>query len=140
MDKISNIIDTSIKLSISGQSTPMVNSGMDMVDTAFGNKRALIVCYFFQESSKVKVSSLYVIWNVHTAFLLLWGSVVRIEFWLHTIQTQWSQVLFTPIIQTFFYNLKDDPHFIVWGIEMLTTSNYPTLSKALPVSCFYFHL
>ena len=42
----------------------------DMIDTAFSYWKALIVCYFFQESSKVKESSLYEIWNVDTVFLI----------------------------------------------------------------------
>ncbi len=55
---ISNIIDTAIKHSLSGQATPVVEGCMnimfDMVDTAFTYCRALIVCLFLQESSKVK--------------------------------------------------------------------------------------
>ncbi len=46
----------------------------DVVDAAFSYWRALIVCYFLLESSKVKESSLYVMWNVHTAFLLCVGA------------------------------------------------------------------
>ena len=42
----------------------------DMEDTAFSYGRAWIVCYFVQESSQVKESSLHEIWNVNTAFLL----------------------------------------------------------------------
>ncbi len=41
-----------------------------MVDTAFSYRRALIVCYFLQESFKVKENSLHEIWNADTAFLL----------------------------------------------------------------------
>ncbi len=43
---------------------------VDMVDTAFSYGRTLIVCLFIQEFSKVKESSLHVIWNADTAFLL----------------------------------------------------------------------
>ncbi len=72
--QISNIIDTSIKRLISDQSTPMVKSCMyimfDVVDTAFSYWRVLVICQFLQESSKVKESRLYVIWNAHPAFLL----------------------------------------------------------------------
>ncbi len=72
--QISNIIDTSSKRPISGQSTPMVKDCMDimydMTDTDFSYWRALIVCSFLHESSKVTESNLYVIWNTHTAFLL----------------------------------------------------------------------
>ncbi len=42
----------------------------DMVDTVFSYWRKLIVYYFFQESFKVKESSLHEIWNADTAFLL----------------------------------------------------------------------
>ncbi len=36
--------------------------------------RALVVCWFLQQSSKVKESSLNEIWNADTAFLLKLGS------------------------------------------------------------------
>ena len=42
---------------------------VDMVGTAFSYGRALIVCQFLQESSKVKESSFHEIWNADTAFL-----------------------------------------------------------------------
>ncbi len=42
----------------------------DMVDTAFSYGRGLIVCSSLQEFSKAKESTLHVIWNVDTAFLL----------------------------------------------------------------------
>ncbi len=41
-----------------------------MADTAFSYGRVLIVCYIFQESSKVKESSWHKIGNADTAFLL----------------------------------------------------------------------
>ncbi len=41
-----------------------------MVDTVLKYWRTLIVCYFLEESSKVKESSLHEIWNVDTAFFL----------------------------------------------------------------------
>ncbi len=67
--QISNLIDTSIKRPTF---RTVVKSFMDimfdMVDTAFSYWRALIVCWFLQESSKVKESSLHVIWNAHTVF------------------------------------------------------------------------
>ncbi len=72
--QISNILDTSIKHTISYQSTSMakgcINIMYGMVDTTFSYWGALIICQFFQESSKVKESSLYVIWNAHALFLL----------------------------------------------------------------------
>ncbi len=40
------------------------------LDIAFSYERLLIVCWFFQESFKVKESSLHDIWNADTAFLL----------------------------------------------------------------------
>ncbi len=43
----------------------------DMVDTAFRDWRVSIVCYFHQEFSKVKESSLHEIWNADTAFYLV---------------------------------------------------------------------
>ncbi len=42
----------------------------DKVDTAFSYGKVLIVCWFIQESSQVKESSLHEIWNADTAFLL----------------------------------------------------------------------
>ena len=42
----------------------------EMGDTALSYKRALIVCHFLQEPSKVKESRLLVIRNADTAFLL----------------------------------------------------------------------
>ncbi len=64
------IADTSI---ISGQSIPVkgcMDIMADMVDTVFSYWRALIICQFLQESSKVEESSLHVIRNAHTTFLL----------------------------------------------------------------------
>ena len=67
-----NIIDTSIKGKFQSQSFHTVKGCMDimfdMIDIAFNYWRALIVCLFLRESSKVKESSFYVIWNAHTAF------------------------------------------------------------------------
>ncbi len=69
-----NVIYTSFKCPIIwGESTPMVKGCIDvfdMVDTVFAYSKALIICSYFQESSKIKESSLCVIWNAHTAFLL----------------------------------------------------------------------
>ncbi len=42
----------------------------DMVDTLLSHGRALIVCSFLQESSKIKESRLHEIWTTDTAFLL----------------------------------------------------------------------
>ena len=42
----------------------------DIVDTAFSYERELIVCSFLQDFSKGKGSSLQLICNAHTAFLL----------------------------------------------------------------------
>ena len=42
----------------------------DIVDTAFSYERELIVCLFLQDFSKEKGSSLQLICNAHTAFLL----------------------------------------------------------------------
>ena len=41
-----------------------------IVDTAFSYERELIVCSFLQDFSKGKGSSLQLICNAHTAFLL----------------------------------------------------------------------
>ena len=63
--QISDIIDTSFKPHISGQSTTdgkkLYLHKFDMVDTVFSYGKTLIVCLFLQESSKVKESSLQVI-------------------------------------------------------------------------------
>ena len=48
----------------------------DMEDTAFSYGRALIVCKYLQESFKVKESSLCVIWNADTVFLLTGADIV----------------------------------------------------------------
>ncbi len=65
-----NLIDASIKRTISGQSTHMVKGCIDimfdMVANAFRYLRVVIVCWFLQESSKVKESSLHEIWNADT--------------------------------------------------------------------------
>ncbi len=57
------IVDTSIKRQTPGQSTTVVKGCMyimfDMVDTVFPYGRALIICYFLQESFKVNESSLH---------------------------------------------------------------------------------
>ncbi len=52
----------------------------NVVDTAFNYWRALIICLFLQESSKVKESSLHEIWNADTAFLL-GGAIVTWHFY-----------------------------------------------------------
>ena len=63
---MSKMLDTSIQRPISSQSISMVKGCMDimfdMVYTAFKYWRALIVSGIF----KVKESSLYVIWDIHT--------------------------------------------------------------------------
>ena len=41
--------------------------------------RALIVCQFLQGSSKGKESSLYAIWNAHTAFLLCGAELIHLS-------------------------------------------------------------
>ena len=51
----------------------------DNVDTAFSYERALIVRSFLQDFSKWKGSSLQLISNAHTAFLLC-------EYWLTSVQ------------------------------------------------------
>ena len=48
--------------------------------------KTLIVCYFLQESSNVKGSSLYVIRNAHTAFLLRTFAIPAHEPFLSEIQ------------------------------------------------------
>ena len=52
---------------------------IDIVDTAFSYKRGLIVCSFrgsfLQDFSKVKGSTLELIWNTHTAFILTVGQI-----------------------------------------------------------------
>ena len=52
-----------------------------MVDTAFSYGRALIVCYFLQESSKVKGSILHEIWYADIPFLL--GGADIVLSWLY---------------------------------------------------------
>ncbi len=47
----------------------------DIVDTSFSYVRWLIVCSSLQEFSKTKESTLHVIWNVDTAFLLCGAEV-----------------------------------------------------------------
>ena len=42
----------------------------DLVDSAFSYGRALIACWFLQESFKLIESSLHEIWNADAAFLL----------------------------------------------------------------------
>ena len=42
----------------------------DIVDTLFSNERDLIACSFLQDFPKGKGSSLQIIYNAHTAFLL----------------------------------------------------------------------
>ncbi len=58
-----NAVSANIKDAISGQSTAMAKGCIyvcfDMVDTTFSYRRALIACYFLQESSKVKESFLH---------------------------------------------------------------------------------
>ena len=43
---------------------------LDIVDTALGYEKELIVCSILQDFSKGKGSSLQLIYNAHTAFLL----------------------------------------------------------------------
>ena len=47
----------------------------DVVDTAFNYERELIFCLFLQDFSKGKGSSLQLIYNAHTAFLLRWADI-----------------------------------------------------------------
>ena len=51
----------------------------DTVDTAFNYERELIVCSFLQDFSKVKGSSLHLISNAHTAFLLYRAEICQIN-------------------------------------------------------------
>ena len=72
--QISNMIHTSVKLSISGKSTQMVKGCMDTfwyVRYCLQLLKSIDRLLFLQEFSKVKESSLHVIWNVHTSFLLV---------------------------------------------------------------------
>ncbi len=48
----------------------------DIVDTAFSYGRGLIICSSLQEFSKTKESTMHVIWNVDTAFLLCGADVL----------------------------------------------------------------
>ena len=48
----------------------------DIVDTPFSYERELIVCSFLQDFSKGKGSSLQLIYNAHTAFLLCGADIV----------------------------------------------------------------
>ncbi len=58
-----------------------------MVDTSFSNGRGLIVCSSLQEFSKAKESTLHVIWNIDTAFLLCEAEMhpIIMKFLLHHI-------------------------------------------------------
>ena len=47
----------------------------DKVDTAFGDERDLFICSFLQDISKEKGSSLQLLCNTHTAFLLCGGAM-----------------------------------------------------------------
>ena len=51
---------------------------IDIVDTAFNYERDLIICSFLQDFSKVKGSSVQLICNAHTAFILC-GAVLHIQ-------------------------------------------------------------
>ena len=66
------IAHTSIKCTISLQSTPMLKSCnllmFDRIDTAFSYEREFIICSFLQYFSKGKESSLLSNCNAHTAF------------------------------------------------------------------------
>ncbi len=74
----------------------------NVVDTAFSYGRVLIICYFLQESSKVKASSLHEIQNADTAFLLgevvvlflqnNYPSCVGLAVWLSQVQLQHSYI------------------------------------------------
>ncbi len=48
----------------------------DIVDTPFSYRRQLIVCSSLQEFSKTKESTMHVIWNVDTAFLLCGADIL----------------------------------------------------------------
>ncbi len=69
---------TSTLMSIHSHGKRLYGHMCDIVDTAFRYWRALIICKFLHESSRVKESSLHVIWNAHiyNAFLLLGGTLV----------------------------------------------------------------
>ncbi len=61
----------------------------DIVDTPFSYRRGLIVCSSLPEFSKTKESTLQVIWNVDTAFLLcgadLLNNLLTCHCWLSPI-------------------------------------------------------
>ncbi len=83
-----NAVSTNIKLSIDKciwcqifrQSTSVLKGCMyimfDIIDTHLRHGRGLIVCSSLQEFSKTKESTLYVIWNVDTAFLLCGAEII----------------------------------------------------------------
>ena len=48
---------------------------LDIIDTAFGYEREVIVCSFLQDFSKGKGSSLHLICNAHIAFLLCGANI-----------------------------------------------------------------
>ena len=56
------------------------------VDIVFSYGRALMVCWFLQEVSKVKESNLHEIWNVDTAFLLCGADFIIIQSFLRILQ------------------------------------------------------
>ena len=77
--QISNIKDTSIIHTISGQSTPMVKSCMDVhliwLILPLVIEKHLSSVKVLHKSSNAKESSSHVTWNAHTVFLLC-GRVV----------------------------------------------------------------
>ncbi len=65
----------------------------DIVDILFSHGRGLVVCSSLQEFSKAKESTLHVIWNVYTVFLLVWQNSATPSKWLNNIMTSFENTL-----------------------------------------------
>ena len=98
-----------IKHPISGKSTPMVKGCLDImfdvVVTTFSYWRALIVCQFVWESSKVKESSLYVI----PINILHYFSLCEAELSFKHV------ICYFPIPHPLYFALLSGPHFDQMG-------------------------
>ena len=84
------------------------------MDTAFDSKRELVVCLFLQDFSKGKGSTLQLIFNAHTALLLL-GAVTEacifvnmhnIKHYYMLIVYIWCENLYTELGES--WSFKDD--------------------------------
>ena len=72
----------------------------DIVDSAFSYERELIVCSFLQDFSKGKGSSLQLICNAHTVFLLCDAELENLHAfsWKVAYENEYVAVNFTKII------------------------------------------